>query len=326
MSMTPVLRRWTLVAAIACLAVVPFIASGYLIFQATMILIYACAVLGLNLLMGYNGQISLGHGAFFATGAYCMAIGVVQLQIPYGLALPLAVLVSFAVGLAVGYPALRLGGIYLALATFALAVALPQLLKNRAIEPWTGGVQGTVVEKPLPPFDLPSWGIVLDQDRWMFLMALAAFVLVFWLAQNLVHGRMGRALVAIRDHPTAAAAMGVNLASVKTIMFGISAACTGGAGALAAIAVGYVAPDGFPGMLSITFLVGAVFGGVSSIYGALFGGLFILLVPNVAEQLSKSAPAAVYGVLLIVLMAAMPTGVAGAVRMLAGRLGFRSKQ
>jgi len=308
------------VALVVALAALPLALPDYFVFQATMLLMYAIAVLGLNILMGYNGQISIGHSAFFAIGAYCSAICMDRFGMPFWATLPLAAVASFAFGFMMGFPALRLGGIYLALATFALAMATPQLLKYKLIEEWTGGVQGIVVLKPASPFTSPVAGIQVSDDYWFYLLTLAVAVVLFWLASNLLRGRIGRALIAIRDHPVAASAMGINLPVVKSVTFGISAAYTGVAGALSAVAVGFVSPDSFPGFLSITLLVAAVVGGLGSVQGAFFGALFILLIPNFAEQISKSAPSAIYGVLLLVVMVLMPRGVAGALKSLWARV------
>lgn len=300
-------------AAIFVLAIVgllPLLLPDYLVFQATMFLIYAVALLGLNILVGYNGQISLGHGAFFALGAYSAAIALEHLGLPYWITPFVAAGFCFIVGFILGFPALRLGGIYLALATFALALAAPQLLKHKALAAWTGGVQGVVILKPDAPIQ-SLLGFAVNADRWLYLFSLAITVLLFWTAANILTGRTGRALLAIRDHPTAAAAMGVNISLVKSTTFGISAAYAGVAGSLFALAVGFVAPDSFPGFLSITLLVGIVVGGLSTLSGPLLGALFVLLVPNLAEQVSKSAPAAIYGLLLIGLMALMPGGIVG---------------
>jgi branched-chain amino acid transport system permease protein len=274
-------------------------------------LVYAIAVLGLNLLTGYGGQISLGHGAFYAIGAYTAAILMDQAQWSAYATLPVAALVCLAAGILMGFPALRLDGHYLALATFALAMAIPQLLKYKGIEDYTGGVQGIVLDKPLPLFEMEFLGKELSEDRWMYYLVLIVAVLMFWLANNLVKGRIGRAIVAIRDQPIAAGALGVNLTAVKTLTFGVSAAYTGVAGALGAIAVSYVAPDSFHTFLSISFLVGAVVGGLGTIPGALFGAAFIQFVPNVADEISKSAPWAVYGAILIALIYVAPGGVMG---------------
>ena len=302
------------------LALLPFLLKNYRVFQLTLVLIYAIAVLGLNILTGYNGQISLGHGAFYAIGAYVAAILMDRYGIPYWGTLPVAFLVCLALGFLMGFPALRLGGLYLALATFALAVAMPQMLKWKGIEHWTGGVQGIVLSKPDAPFEFVLFGAELSPDRWLFVFTLLVAVLMFWLAANLVRGRVGRALVAIRDHPIAASAMGINLPIFKSLAFGISAAYTGVAGALGGIAVAFVAPDSFSAFLSLSLLVGAVVGGLATIWGALFGAAFIQFVPNIADDISKSAPAAIYGICLIGLMYLAPTGVMGILQKVIARL------
>jgi branched-chain amino acid transport system permease protein len=291
--------------------ILPWLISDFRVFQVNLMLVYAIAVLGLNLLTGYGGQISLGHGAFYAIGAYTAAILMDQAQWSAYATLPVAALVCLAAGILMGFPALRLDGHYLALATFALAMAIPQLLKYKGIEDYTGGVQGIVLGKPSPLFEMEFLGKELSEDRWMYYLVLIVAVLMFWLANNLVKGRIGRAIVAIRDQPIAAGALGVNLTAVKTLTFGVSAAYTGVAGALGAIAVSYVAPDSFHTFLSISFLVGAVVGGLGTIPGALFGAAFIQFVPNVADEISKSAPWAVYGAILIALIYVAPGGVMG---------------
>ena len=205
----------------------------------------------------------------------------------------------------------ELGGHYLALATFALALAMPQLLKFKHFESFTGGVQGIILMKPTPPIEFSLFGQPLSEDRWLYFMVLAVTVIMFVIARNLLDGRIGRAIVAVRDQPIAAGALGVNLAVTKTITFGVSAAFTGVAGALGAITVAFVAPDSFNVFLSISFLVGVVVGGLASIPGAIFGAAFIQFVPNIADQISKSAPWAVYGVFLIALMYLAPNGIMG---------------
>jgi branched-chain amino acid transport system permease protein len=311
------LERRAVVGLVGVVALaLPFFASGYHLFQFSQVLIYAIALLGLNVLTGFNGQISLGHGAFFALGAYVAAILETQFGAPYWATIPPAGALCFAAGFLFGLPALRLGGLYLALATFALAVAMPQLLDFKALDAWTGGVQGLQLGKPHAPFGLP-----LTSDQWLYFLCLACAAPLFWAAANLLRGRVGRAIVAIRDHPIAAEAMGVNTSFYKTMCFGVSALYAGVAGALSAIVVGFVSPDSFGVFLSLSFLVGVVVGGLASIGGVLFGALFIEFVPNYADRLSdlfgesaKALPGAVYGVLLIALMAAMPSGVAGALR------------
>jgi branched-chain amino acid transport system permease protein len=294
-------------AAGAALLIAPaFLVSGYHLFQLTTTAINAVAVLGLGLVTATTGQISLGHGAFYAIGAYVSAILMISFDWPYFATLPVAALVCFGLGFALGLPALRLSGPYLALVTFALAVAVPQILRARALEAWTGGVQGLVVTGPDPPD-----GIKLSQDQWLYLFTVAVAGLMFVLANNILRGRVLRAMSAVRDHPMAAQAAGIDVARLKTAAFAVSAAFTGVAGALAAIVVQFVAPDSFPVQLSISLFVGLVVGGAGSLPGAVIGAAFLTYVPNVAEQVSKSAPGFVYGVLLVAVLYVMPSGVAG---------------
>jgi branched-chain amino acid transport system permease protein len=283
-----------------------FVFSGYHLFQLTMVVVYALAVLGLAIVTGFNGQISLGHGAFYAIGAYTTAILMSNYDVPYWATLPVAAVVCAAFGFLIGLPALRLGGLYLALTTFALAVAMPQILKHKAIEGWTGGVQGLVIDKPDAPF-----GLKLNSDQWLYLFTLAVGALIYLLVWNLLRGRIGRGMRAIRDQPTAAEAMGINLAMFKTRTFAVSAMVTGVAGSLGAITIQFVAPDSFGVFVSITLFVGLVVGGVASIAGTIFGALFIQFVPNLADHISKAAPGAIYGVILITVMFLMPSGAAG---------------
>lgn len=299
-----------LVAACA----LPFFIANYRVFQLTLALCYAIAILGLNMLVGFNGQISLGHGAFYAIGAYTAAVLMDKVNMPYWLTIPIAGVVCLACGFLFGLPALRLEGLYLAIATLALGIAMPQILKHKALEHWTGGSQGLVIMKPDPPAGLP-----VSQDQWLYFFTLAWTVLLFFVAWNLLRGRVGRAMVAIRDQPTAARAMGVNTSIYKSLTFGVSALYTGVAGALGAIVVQFVAPDSFGIFLSFSLFIGVVIGGLSSISGAVYGALFIQFIPNVADQISKAAPWAIYGVFLIVFMYVMPTGVAGFIRLLRAR-------
>jgi len=303
------LKRAGLVVVLILAVVMPFFLSSFRVFQLTQVGIYAIALLGLNILTGYNGQFSLGHGAFYAIGAYTTAIMIDRWNIAYGWTLPTAGILCLVVGFLFGWPALRLEGLYLALATFSLALALPQILKY--FEHWTGGSQGIVLSKPKPP-----WGLPLTEDQWLYFLTLAVLVVLFVLAANLLRGRTGRAIVAIRDNHIAAETMGINGALYKSVVFGVSAAYTGVAGALSAIAIAFVAPDSFDAFLSVTLLTGIVIGGLATISGAIFGAIFILFVPNWALDISKAAPWAIFGIFLIVFMYVMPRGIAGSLRLL----------
>jgi branched-chain amino acid transport system permease protein len=310
------IKTWTWAAVIAGLLLallLPLAIKSFLVFQLTLALIYAVAILGLNLLTGFNGQFSLGHSAFYGIGAYTAAILMDQADIAYYWTVPAAGAACFIVGFLFGLPALRLEGLYLALATFALAIAMPQLLKSTPLEPWTGGVQGIVIVKPEAPFGLP-----LNSDQWLYYFTILTAALMYAGAVNLVRSRTGRAIIAIRDNPIAASAMGVDVALYKSLTFGVSALYTGVAGALGAIAVQFVAPDSFTFSLAIALFVGLVVGGVGSIPGTLLGGLFVLFVPNIAEEVSKGLAQAVYGAILIMVIYVMPSGAAGFVRLIVG--------
>ena len=290
-------------------------------------IIAAIAVLGLNLLTGFNGQISLGHGAFYAVGAYAAAILMDQAR--------LAVLGDAAVSRRWSASSsatcsacrrCKLEGHYLALATFALALAVPQILKYKWLEGLTGGVQGIVLSKPEAPFGLP-----LREDQWLYYYCLAVMSSCSGPRTTCCDSRSGRAMMAIRDYPIAADTMGINTALYKTVTFGISAAYTGIAGALSASAIAFVAPDSFNFFLSIKFLIGLVVGGIGSLAGSVVGGIFYVLVDNSAQALSTFikndlglqfdlSAYTVFGILLIVLMYLMPMGIVGGVYMLSAAL------
>ena len=300
-------------------AILPFVVGGYTAFQGTLIMIYAIAILGLNLLTGFNGQFSLGHSAFYAIGAYTAAILVYHLDFPVYVTIPIGGIICFVAGFLFGLPALRLEGLYLALATFALAVAVPQILKSSHLEELTGGVQGLDIFRPdVPAFLVDKFGLTMDQ--WWYLITFVIMLFLFWAAWNLINSRSGRAMMAIRDNPIAAKSMGINTALYKSLTFGVSAFYTGIAGAIAAIVIEFVAPDSFTFQLSILLFIGLVIGGTGSIWGAIFGGFFILTVPNFAEEISTGLSYAIFGVILILVIYVMPTGFAGLVNMLRVRL------
>jgi branched-chain amino acid transport system permease protein len=293
----------TSLAVLLLFLVVPLFVKNFIIFQLTTVLIYGIAVLALNILTGGSGQFSLGQSAFYAVGAYTSAILIEHGNMNYALTLPIAGLICFAFGFLFGLPALRLSGVYLALATFALAVAMPQLLKLGFFEHWTGGVQGLVVTKPDAPFGLP-----MSQDMWLYYFTLAIAIGIYIASVNLLKSRSGRAMMAIRDNEIAASAMGVDVALYKTLAFGISAGVTGVAGGLGAIAVQFVAPDSYTIQLAIALFLGMVVGGVGWLPGSIVGAAFIVFVPNIAEGISKGLSGAVFGVLLFIVIFLVPHG------------------
>ena len=233
-------RKWVLALVVLALVVpllrpvMPDVVSDYRLFLVSTMIIASIAVLGLNLLTGFNGQFSLGHGAFYAVGAYTAAVLMDQMNVPYWATIPAAAIVCFIVGYLFGLPALKLEGHYLALATFALALAVPQILKYKWLEDLTGGVQGIVLSKPEVPFGLP-----LNEDQWLYYYCLIVMIVLYWAANNMINSRSGRAMMAIRDYSIAADTMGINVARYKTVTFGISAAYTGIAGALSASAIAF---------------------------------------------------------------------------------------
>ena len=292
-----------LVAAV----LLPFFFGPFRVSQFTLALTYAVAVLGLNLLVGYSGQISLGHGAFFALGAYTCAILLDRTSVPYLVTIPAAALICFAAGLALGLPALRLRGLYLALVTLAIAIAAPVLI--RRFDTLTGGSQGIAVEQPLSP----AW-LGLADDQFRYFLALVVAAPLFWLAAGMVRRDVGRALIALRDDETAAKTMGVRLATFKTRAFGLSAAYAGVAGALFVFANGFVAPESFTLVVSFSFLAAVVVGGLATVAGALFGALFIVFVPVWSSDVNEALSGVIYGAALIACMYVFRGGIMGLLR------------
>ena len=297
--------RWIAAAAlivVACAA--PFQLEPFRVFQLTMVLVYAVALLGLNLLVGHAGQISLGHGGFFAIGAYTAAVMLHRWDVPHVLTLPAAMAVTFVLGFALGVPALRLRGLYLALVTMTIAIFLVPLLKR--FESVTGGSMGLTLSRPEPP----SW-TGLAEDQWLYFLALAVAVgsgIAVW---SLLRSRVGRALHAVRDNETAAEVMGVRLARYKTLAFAWSAMLAGAAGAVNTWVIAFVSPDSFTATLSILLLAGIVVGGLGSTAGPLLGGAFVMFVPALAQDVNQAAPGVVFGLVIILIMYVAPTGLAG---------------
>ncbi|HEX3549791.1 MAG TPA: branched-chain amino acid ABC transporter permease [Candidatus Elarobacter sp.] len=300
-------------AAVVLIAVLPWIVPSFIVFDLIFVAAYAIAILGLIVLTGMNGQISLGHGAFMAIGGYAVAILAHAAGWPYWAGVPIAGLACGAFGLLFGLVALRLAGVYLALATFALGVAMPSFLKH--YKSITGGFDGLA----LHPVATPA-GIPLDAQRWLYYVAWAVAGVAFLASALLVRGKFGRALRALRDNPVAAVSFGVNPYVYKTLAFGWSAVLAGVAGGFYAIPTAYVNPDTFGSALSITLLIGAVLGGIWTFWGAIVGGAVVEFLPIVAQQVNNAAPSVMYGVALILVMLFVTNGIVGGLLQIARRV------
>jgi branched-chain amino acid transport system permease protein len=281
-------------------ALLPFGLSDYHRGLAASVAVYLIAILGLNVLTGYTGQISIGHSAFMAIGGYTTAIMSHYHNTNLILTLPLAFAITFGCGVLVGLPALRLSGVYLALATFALAVSIPQLPLK--FSTFTGGSAGISTSKSV-------------SNSWLYGVSWSTAAIAFLFTWLVLRGRTGRAFRAIRDSEVAATSSGVTLAIYKTLAFGVSAALAGVAGSLFVLATnGFAQPNEFSVTLSLKILVGAAVAGLGSLWGVLLGAAFIALLPT----LSASAPVigsahgqdVVFGLFVIVVMILLPTGVA----------------
>ena len=346
--------------AVVVVFLLPRFISDFRAQQFAYVGIYLIALLGLNLLTGITGQISLGHGAFMLIGGYTTAILMSESDPPLELfghhftsdmrdiwTIPLAGLVAGLAGFLFGFPALRLTGLYLALATFAIAVAAPAVVKK--YEDFTGGggginlfevdtrTQVTSVTDPVTFEEVVTPITILGIDipsfnEWLYYLSWSIALVMFAAAWLLLRGRFGRSLRAVRDSELAAASSGVNLSRYKTLAFGISAFYAGIAGSLLAIATTFVNPDTFPIALSIYLLVGVVVGGLGSLWPLVFGAVFIhfmqiewaqrteAVIPDFIPILgdidtdAPGAPAVAFGVALILIMLAFPGGAAGLLR------------
>jgi branched-chain amino acid transport system permease protein len=302
-----------LLVAIACL--LPFITQQYVVTEFSAAMYLALGVLSVNLLTGFNGQISLGHGAFFGLGAYIAAVLVSEHGWTYPEATPVAVVVVGVGGALVGIPALRIRGLYMALTTLAVGLVFPELIEK--FQGSTGGADGKAVSPPVPP----PW-LHISSQLLTYFVSLVTLIVAAILVRNVVKSRLGRALVAVRDHDLVAESFGVRLASVKVATFAGSAALAAMGGVLLLMQTQYIAPSDFSMSLSLDFFVGMAIGGSTTIIGAVVGGLFLEFAPvylpdvHVSQQLTP----ALYGALLILLVYFLPEGVAGGARELARRL------
>jgi branched-chain amino acid transport system permease protein len=297
-------------AGVVVLIVLPFVLNDFRTVQLATVGAYFIAILGLDILTGNSGQISLCHGAFMAVGGYTTAILMANHNVRDLWTIPIAAGVAGGIGLLAGVPALRLSGFYLALATFGIAVVLPTILKK--FDHLTGGSTGiTLFGRPTETgHGVGVWR--LTNNQWLYALTWTIGVVLFLLAWWLLDARFGRSLRAVRDSELAAAASGVNRALYKVLAFGVSAAFAGVAGALFAINVAYVSPDTFPVQLSLYLLVGAVVGFFGSIWGAVFGALLIQFLPDVVGvfphvDTKQAGPTTFFfGLVLVVLMLVLP--------------------
>ena len=296
------------VAVGALVVLLPVLVSHFHSSQFTFVGIYFIAIVGLNVVTGYSGQISLGQGAFMAIGAYTTAVMTVNYGVSEYWTIPCAGVLAGLIGFLFGFPALRLSGVYLALATFALAISI--VLVAKRFDHLTGGTPGKVLPLPSSPTGR------LAPQVWLYYLTWAIAIVLLVAVWIPIRGPVGRSWRALRDAPIAATAFGVSLARFKTLAFAISAFYAGVAGALYAIAIAFVNPDTFPISLSILLLTGAVLGGLGSLSGMIFGALFIEFVPIWAQNVNKAAPSVIYGVILIVVLLALPGGAGGVIAML----------
>lgn len=279
--------------------------------QITRVMIYAIAIAGLNIVTGYGGLISVGHSAFFGLGAYTTGILIVRYGWPAEYTIPVSFALCFVVGLIVGLPALRIRGLYLAMVTLAFGVAFPEVVDT--FDGLTGGSQGLIIRRTM--LRPPGWtGYTLGQmGDWLFWLSAGILIIVMVLVHNLVRSRYGLALNAVRDNQIAAAASGVNVATAKTVAFGISGAVTGVGGSLFAMYLGsLVADDTFTLLSAISLLTGLVIGGQSTRFGPLLGGAAVVFIPYYSSDIGQGQSAAViFGAVLIAIIFIAPDGIVG---------------
>ena len=322
---------WLLLAAVVLTAYVaaPRLVSDFHSRDLAQAGVFFIAIVGLNILTGYTGQISLGHGALMAIGGYTTAALAVHEHWRDVWTIPLAGLAAGIVGFLIGLPALRLSGLYLALATFAFAVAMPSLLKK--FSGLTGGGQGLrlLEQAPLQVTGLSGSVTILGysttQNHFLYYLTWAIGLVGFVVAWLILRGRLGRTFRAVRDSEIAAASAGIDLARAKTLAFTISGVYAGVAGALLAIQDEIVNPLSFTFLLSILLLVGTVVGGLGSLPGMVLGAFFVQYLPDLSTRVSSAqgVPDFVYGAAIILVMLLLPSGAGGLLRRLAGPLTTR---
>lgn len=272
---------------------------------------FLIAMMGVNLLTGYCGQISLGNSAFMAIGGYATSILVFRLGWSYLVTIPVAAALASGGGVLFGIPALKLKGLYLGVATFTMAIAAPTVIRH--FDALTGGSQGISIPPVQDPFGLVA-SQALTSEQWLYYLTLVLAVAFFLFSWALLRTDVGRAFKTIRESETAAVANGISLTYYKTLAFGLSALFAGVAGSLDAVTTAYVSPDSFDVNLSLALVVGTVIGGLGTLVGPFLGAIFVVWSPIYAQEIFKARPDIVYGVLLIVLMYTMPQGIVGGLR------------
>lgn len=273
--------------------------SGYYHYLLALAGVYTIMAISINLLTGFSGQISLGHGALMAIGAYSSALLTTKLDFPFLLSLLLAGLITCLLGIAFGFPALRLEGIFLALATIGLAVAVPAIVIKW--ETLTNGVSGIHLGK------LIIFGYVLDNTRAKYYVILLICTLIIWGTLNLLRSKSGRAFIALRDSEIAARAMGINITFYKVAAFAVSAFIAGLGGSLYAHLIGYISPHDFNFWVSINFLIMIGIGGTASIPGSVLGAIYLTIMPELTSR-TKGLGMLINGGMLIFVMLFLPKG------------------
>ncbi|CAM5220778.1 Branched-chain amino acid transport system permease protein OS=Castellaniella defragrans OX=75697 GN=HNR28_000088 PE=4 SV=1 [Castellaniella defragrans] len=292
------------IAFLLVLVVLPLVSPSYFTFQASRVLSLAITIMGLNLLTGFSGQVSLGHNLFFAIGAYTVAYLMSTAGWPFVAALVAAGVVAGVAGVIVGLPALRVRGLYLALLTLSLGIVTPTVA--RRLKDITNGSAGVQV-KGMP---VPDW-IGLTSEQWNYYLAIIVAVIAFWFARNMARGGIGRTLKSIRDNELASVSVGINIPLYKTFAFMVSAVYAGVGGGLFTVIVGYVAPESFDFTMALALITGSVVGGVVSVWGAIFGAAFITYIPVVATDIDDALTGVIYGVALLLTLYLMPNGIVG---------------
>ncbi len=269
---TPFIRVW-MALLLLLLILFPFVASNYMLSILIQILIAVIGAVGLNILTGFTGQISLGHGAFIGIGAYTSGIITTKLGLPFWLALPCGGLMAAFIGMFVGIPSLRLKGLYLAIATLASQFILEWIFLRW--EPLTGGSYGMILTRPA------VGSFSFDRDSYYYFIVLAITIVAVLFATNLVRTRTGRAFMAVRDQYISAEIMGINIFKYKLLAFGVSSFYAGIAGSLMGHYLMFISSEQFNIGVSIKYLAMVIVGGLGSILGAIYGAVFMVLLPEV---------------------------------------------